>query len=57
MVYHTRNLENALNNSPMSDDDDAIEPLFDSEVEFEFEFESLVIRRKRINATLKSSAH
>ena len=41
----------------MSDDDDAIEPLFDSEVESKSEFESPVIRRKRINATLKSSAH
>ena len=32
--------DSALNNSPMSEDNDAIEPLFDSEVEPESEFES-----------------
>ena len=50
-----RNYENALNNSLMSGDDDAIEPLSDSEVQSESEFESPVVRRKR--RPLRNSAN
>ena len=42
-----RNHENALGNSLMSGDDDTVEPLPDSEIESESEFESPVVRRKR----------
>ena len=42
-----RNHENALDNSLMSGDDDTVEPLPDSEIESESEFESPVVRRKR----------
>ena len=47
--------ENALDNSLMSGDDDTIEPLSDSEVESESEFESPVVRRKR--RPLRNSAN
>ena len=47
--------ENALDNSLMSGDDDTIEPLSDSEVESESEFESTVVRRKR--RPLRNSAN
>ena len=47
--------ENALDNSLMSGDDDTIEPLSDSEVGSESEFESPVVRRKR--RPLRNSAN
>ena len=46
--------ENALDDSLLSGDDDTIEPLSDSEVESESEFESPVITRKR---PLRNSAN
>ena len=50
-----RNHENALGNSLMSGDDDTVEPLPDSEIESESEFESPVVRRKR--RPLRNSAN